>query len=270
MKAVFYTKYGPPESLRIREVEKPVPGDKEVLIKVHASTVNRTDCGWLRGKPVFARIITGIPGPKNKVPGTEFAGEIEAIGKGVTMFRPGERVFGFNEFRLGSHAEYMVMAQDGPMATLPVNITFAEAAPITEGGYYALCDIRAAKVQKGQKVLINGASGGIGSAAVQLAVYYGAEVTAVCGTKNLELVRLLGAGEVIDYTCQDFTRSNQRYDLVFDSVGKSSFAKCRPLLKKGGIYISTELGYMYQNPFLALITPLLREQKIIVSDSAHP
>jgi NADPH:quinone reductase-like Zn-dependent oxidoreductase len=263
VKAIYQTKYGPPETLRISEIEKPVPKDKEVLIKVYASTVNRTDCGWLRGKPVFARIITGITGPKNKVPGTEFAGEIESIGKGVTLFSPGEKVFGLNEFRLGSHAENMVVSQDGPITTIPANLTYAEAAPITEGAYYALCDIRAAKIQKGQKVLINGASGGIGSAAVQLALYFGAEVTAVCGTKNMELLKSLGAREVIDYTCQDFTKSNHRFDLVFDTVGKSSFIKCKPILKKGGIYISTELGYMCQNPFLALITPLFGNKKVL-------
>jgi NADPH:quinone reductase-like Zn-dependent oxidoreductase len=263
VKTIYQVKYGPPEFLQFREIEKPFPNDKEVLIKVYASTVNRTDCGWLRGKPVFARIVTGITGPKNKVTGTEFAGEIESVGKGVTLFSPGEKVFGFNEFKLGSHAEYMVMLQDGPMATIPANTTYAEAAPINEGAYYALCDIRAANIQKGQKVLVNGASGGIGSAAVQLAVYFGAEVTAVCGTKNLELLKSLGATEVIDYINQDFTKSNQRFDLMFDTVGKSSFKKCRPILKKGGIYISTELGYMCQNPFLALITPLFGNKKVL-------
>jgi NADPH:quinone reductase-like Zn-dependent oxidoreductase len=263
VKAFYQAKYGPPETLRFTEIEKPVPKDNEVLIKVYASTVNRTDCGWLRGKPVFARIITGIPGPKNKVTGTEFAGEVESVGKRVTLFTPGEKVFGLNEFKLGSHAEYMVMSQDGPMATIPANMTYIEAAPINEGAYYALCDIRAAKIQKGQKVLVNGASGGIGSAAVQLALYFGAEVTAVCGTKNLELLKSLGACEVIDYTRQDFTGSNQKFDLVFDSVGKSSFSKCKPILKKGGIYISNELGYMCQNPLLALITPLFGNKKVL-------
>ncbi|HLO58530.1 MAG TPA: NAD(P)-dependent alcohol dehydrogenase [Bacteroidales bacterium] len=262
MKAIYQAKYGPPESLQFREIEKPVPKAREVLIKVYASTVNRTDCGWLRGKPVFVRIVTGIPVPKNKVTGTEFAGEIEKVGKGVKIFKPGEKVFGLNEFKLGSHAEYMVMSEDGPIAAIPANTSYAEAAPICEGAYYALCDIRAAHIQKGQKVLVNGASGGIGSAAVQLAVYFGAEVTAVCGTKNLGLMKSLGATEVIDYTCQDFTKSNQKYDLVFDAVGKSSFRKCKPILKKRGIYISTELGYMGQNPILALITPLFGNKKV--------
>lgn len=263
MKAAIYTRYGPPEGIQIKDVEKPVPKDREVLIKVHASTVNRTDCGWLRGKPAIARIVSGIPKPANRVLGTEFAGEIEAIGKGVTLFKHGDKVFGFNEFKFGSLAEYMVMEQDGPMATMPVHMTYDEAAPITEGGHYALCDIRAAKIQKGHKVLINGASGGIGSAALQLAVYFGAEVTAVCGTKNMELVKSLGAREVIDYTRQDFTRINQTFHLVFDSVGKSSFKKCKPILKKRGIYISTELGYKYQNPFLAIITPLFGGKKLL-------
>ena len=263
MKAVIYTRYGPPEGLQIQDVEKPVPKDKEVLLKVHASTVNRTDCGWLRGRPAIARIVSGIPKPRNRVLGTEFAGEIEAIGKGVTLFKPGDKVFGFNEFKFGAHAEYMVMAQVGPMATIPVNMTYDEAAPITEGGHYALCDIRAAKIQKGQKVLINGASGGIGSAALQLAVYFGAEVTAVCNTKNIELAKSLGASEVIDYTRQDFTKINQTFHLVFDPVGKSSFKKCKPILKKRGIYVSNELGYKYQNPFLAIITPLFGGKKLL-------
>jgi NADPH:quinone reductase-like Zn-dependent oxidoreductase len=263
MKAVVYTRYGPPDVLQIKEVDKPVPTDREVLISVHASTVNRTDCGWLRGRPLFARIVTGIPYPKRQVPGTEFAGEIEAVGKEVTLFKTGDRVFGFNEFRLGSYARYMVMAQDGPMATMPSNMGYDEAAPITEGGHYALCDIRAANIQKGQKVLINGASGAIGSAGLQLAVYFGAEVTAVCGANNTALVRSLGAARVIDYTSQDFTRINQTFDLVFDSVGKSSFKKCRPILKQRGIYLTHEPGRFMQNPFLAIITPLWRGKKML-------
>jgi NADPH:quinone reductase-like Zn-dependent oxidoreductase len=263
MKAVIYTRYGPPEGLQIQDVEKPVPKGREVLLKVHASTVNRTDCGWLRGRPAIARIVSGIPKPRNRVLGTEFAGEIEAIGKGVTLFKPGDKVFGFSEFKFGAHAEYMVMAEEGPIATIPVNMTYDEAAPITEGGHYALYDIRAAKIQKGQKVLINGASGGIGSAALQLAVYFGAEVTAVCGTKNIELAKSLGASEVIDYTRQDFTKINQTFHLVFDPVGKSSFKKCRPILKNHGIYVANELGHKYQNPFLAIITPLFGGKKLL-------
>ena len=264
MKAVLYTNYGPPEVLQFKEIEKPIPKDNEVLIRVHAATVNRTDCGWLRAKPFFVRLFIGLFKPKYKVLGTEFAGEIEATGKNVSLFKCGDMVFGFNEFKFGSHAEYMVMPELGTITTIPNNLSLQEAAPITEGGHYALCDIRAAKIQKGHKIIINGASGGIGSAAVQLAVYFGAEVTGVCATKNIDLIKSLGACEVIDYTKQDFTKINQTFDFVFDAVGKSSFNKCKPILKKKGIYISTELGYLSQNPFLAIITPLFGNKKVLM------
>jgi NADPH:quinone reductase-like Zn-dependent oxidoreductase len=201
--------------------------------------------------------------PKNKTLGCEFAGEIEAIGKDVKLFKPGERVFGYNDIRFGAHAQYMVMAENDPITTMPVNSSYEDAAPITEGAHYALCDIRAAKIQSGQNILINGATGAIGSAAVQLVKYLGAEVTAVCDTKNVDLVKSLGANVVIDYKKEDFTKLTQSFDVVFDAVGKSSFGKCKPLLKKGGIYMSTELGYMSQNPFLALITPLLGGKKVL-------
>lgn len=263
MKAIIHTQYGSPEVLQLKEVEKPTPKDNEVLIKVHATTVNRTDCGFRSAEYFISRFFSGLFRPKNQILGNEFAGEIEAIGKDVKMFQPGDQVFGYNDIQFGAHAEYMVMAEDGPITTMPANLTFEEAAPITEGGHYALCDIRAAKVRSGQKVLINGATGAIGSAAVQLVRYFGAEVTAVCDTKNVELVKSLGANEVIDYTKQDFTKLNQTFDFVFDAVGKSSFGKCKSLLKKGGIYISTELGYMSQNLFLALITPLLGGKKLL-------
>lgn len=181
----------------------------------------------------------------------------------VKSFQPGDRVFGYNDITFGAHAEYMVMAEDGPVATMPAGLTFEEAAPITEGCHYALCDIRAAKVSPGQKVLVNGATGAIGSAAVQLCRYYGAEVTAVCATQHLELVRVLGAKTVIDYTKEDFTKIGDRFDFVFDAVGKSSFGQCKPILKSKGIYISTELGKGGQNPFLALITPVLGGKKLL-------
>jgi len=263
MKAIIHTSYGPPEVLQLKEVEKPTPKDNEVLIKVHATTVNRTDCGFRSAEYFISRFFSGLFRPKNQTLGNEFAGEIEAIGKNVRSFQPGGKVFGYNDITFGAHAEYMLMAEDGPITTMPANLTYEEAAPITEGGHYALCDIRAAKIRSGQKVLINGATGAIGSAAVQLVRYFGAVVTAVCDTKNVELLKSLGANEVIDYTKQDFTKLNQTFDFVFDAVGKSSFGKCKPLLKKNGIYISTELGYMGQNPFLAMITPLLGGKKLL-------
>jgi NADPH:quinone reductase-like Zn-dependent oxidoreductase len=263
MKAAIYTKYGPPEVVQLSEVEKPVPKDNEVLIKNYAATVNRTDCGFRSAEYFIVRFFSGLIRPKNKTLGNEFAGEIEAVGKDVTSFKPGDKVFGYNDTKFGAHAEYMVMAGNEAITTMPSNMTYEEAAPITEGAHYALCDIRAAKIQSGQRILINGATGAIGSAAVQLVKFFGAEVTAVCDTKNVDLVKSLGANVVIDYTKEDFKKINQTFDVVFDAVGKSSFRKCKPLLKKGGIYMSTELGYMSQNPFLALITPLLGGKKVL-------
>jgi NADPH:quinone reductase-like Zn-dependent oxidoreductase len=263
MKAAIYTQYGLPEVVQLSEVEKPIPKDNEVLIKVHASTVNRTDCGFRSAEYFISRFFSGLINPKNPILGNEFAGEIEAIGKNVTLFKVGDKVFGYNDTRFGAHAEYMVTAENNPITTIPKNLTYEEAAPITEGAHYALCDIRAAKIQSGQNVLINGATGGIGSSAVQIVKYLGAKVTAVCDTKNVELVKSLGADVVIDYKKEDFTKINDKFDVVFDAVGKSSFGKCKPLLKEKGIYMSTELGYMSQNPFLAIITPLLGGKKLL-------
>ena len=263
MKAIIYTQYGPPEVVRLTEVEKPVPKDNEVLIKVRAATVNRTDCGFRSAEYFIVRFFSGLFRPNNKILGNEFAGDIEAMGKDVKSFRIGDKVFGYNDTKFGAHAEYMVMAEDDSITTMPENLTYDEAAPITEGAHYALCDIRAAKIHSGQKILINGATGAIGSAAVQIVKYLGAEVTAVCDTKNVELVKSLGADVVIDYTKEDFTNINHTFDVVFDAVGKSSFRKCKPLLEKGGIYMSTELGNMSQNPFLAIITPLFGDKKVL-------
>ncbi len=254
MKAVVYTKYGPPDVLKLKEVAKPIPKDNEVLIKIHATTVNRTDCGFLKAKPFFARLMIGLIKPKNTILGNEFAGEIEAIGKDVTTFKVRDKVFGFDGDNFGAHAEYVTKPEDSVITTMPENMTYEQAAPSNEGAHYALNDIRKAKVKKGQRVLVNGATGAIGSAAVQLLKYFDADVTAVCKGKDFELAKSLGADKLIDYTKEDFTKDKQKYDFVFDSVGKSSFAKCKRLLKPGGIYISTELGYMAQNPFLALIT----------------
>lgn len=258
-----YTQYGPPEVVQLTEVDKPVPKEKEVLIKVHVATVNRTDCGFRSAEYFIVRFFSGLVRPNNKTLGNEFAGEIEAIGKEVKLFKPGDSVFGYNDTKFGAHAEYMVMAENEAITTMPDILTYEQAAPITEGGHYALCDIRAAKIKSGQKVLINGATGAIGSAAVQLVNYFGAEVTAVCDTKNVDLIKSLGAKVVIDYKKEDFTKIKQTFDVVFDAVGKSSFGKCKPLLKKGGIYMSTELGYMSQNPFLALVTPWLGGKKVL-------
>lgn len=263
MKAVIYTKYGPPEVLQFKEVEKPSPTDNEVIIKIHAATVNRTDCGFRSSEYFISRFFSGLFRPKNKILGNEFAGEIEAVGKNVTSFNIGDKVFGYNDTKFGAHAEYMTMAESGTLTTMPDNISFEEAAPIVEGGHYALCDIRAAKIKAGQNVMIYGASGGIGSAAVQLAKFFGAAVTAVCNTKNVELVKSLGADIVIDYTLQDYTKTDQSFDFIFDAVGKSSFGKCKPILNKKGIYISTELGKNSENIFFALTTLIFGNKKVL-------
>jgi NADPH:quinone reductase-like Zn-dependent oxidoreductase len=263
MKAAIHTRYGPPEVLHLTEVPKPTPKDNEVLIKIYATTVNRTDCGFRSAEYFISRFFSGLFKPKNQILGNEFAGVIEATGKNVTAFQPGEKVFGYNDTTFGAHAENMVMPENGPMSTIPSGLTFEEAVCITEGGHYALCDIRAAKVKAGQNVMIYGATGAIGSAAVQMAKYFGATVTAVCNTKNVELVKSLGADLVIDYTKEDFTKTGQSFDFVFDAVGKTSFGKCKPILSKNGIYISTELGKNSQNVFLALSTPLFGGKKVL-------
>ena len=263
MKAAIHTKYGPPEVVKIMEVDKPVPKYNEVLIKVYATTVNRTDCGFRSAQYFVSRFFSGLLKPKFNTLGNEFAGVIEDVGKKVTSFTIGDKVFGYNDYKFGAHAEYMTLAEDEAITKMPENLTFVEAAPLAEGGHYALCDIRAAKVKSGQNVMIYGASGAIGSAAVQLVKSLGAKVTAVVNTKNVELLKSLGADHVIDYTREDFTKTEQKFDFIFDSVGKSSFEKCKPLLVDNGIYISTELGKNGENIFYALTTPLFGRKKVL-------
>jgi NADPH:quinone reductase-like Zn-dependent oxidoreductase len=263
MKAVVYTKYGSPDVLELKEIEKPTPKNNEVLIKIHATTVNRTDSATRMAKPFIARFFTGLFRPNKTVLGIEFAGKIEAIGKEVTSYKVGDKVFGFSEFNFGAHAEYMTMPENGSLATIPTNMTFEEAAPSTEGAHYAYNFINKVNIKHGHKILVNGASGGIGSAMVQLLKYFGTDVTAVCDTKNIELVKSLGARKVFDYTKEDFTKDAQKYDCIFDAVGKSSFAKCKPLLQPNGVYISSELGSMSQNIFYALVTPIFANKKVI-------
>ena len=257
MKAIVYTKYGPPDVLQLKEVEKPVPMDNEVLIKVHATTVNRTDNATIKAIPFFARLITGLFKPKKHIPGTEFSGEIEAAGKNVSSLKIGDRVFGFDDQGSMSHAQYLAIAEDKAV-TIPDNVTYEQAAASTEGAHYAYNFISKVNLQRGQHVLVNGATGAIGSAAVQLLKYLDVNVTAVCATKNIELVKSLGASKVIDYTKEDFTKDDQQYDFVFDTVGKSSFFKCKRLLRPGGVYISSDLGYLAQNIYLPLITPIIK------------
>jgi len=257
MKAVVYEKYGPPEVLQLKEVERPVPKDNEVLIKIFATTVNRTDCGFRKPEyPVIIRLINGLFKPKRKILGSELAGVVEAVGKNVKLFKVGNEVFGLTGNNFGAHAEYICIPEDGAIEIKPPNYGFEEAAAVCDGLMLAYNYIKEIKDPARKKILIYGASGSIGAAAVQLAKYYGAEVMAVCNTKNLELVKTLGAEVVIDYTKEDFTKINQTFDVFMDSVGKSSYFKCKKLLKPGGIYFSTDLGYLAQNPFLALWTSI--------------
>ncbi|WP_345974342.1 NAD(P)-dependent alcohol dehydrogenase [Sulfurimonas sp. HSL3-7] len=257
MKAVIWTRYGPPDLLRLAEVKKPTPRDDELLIQVQAATVNRTDCASIRAKPFFMRLVTGVFKPKKQIPGTEFAGVVEAVGKEVTSLKAGDKVFGFDDKGTESQAQYMTIHEESAIS-MPEDLSYREAAGCFEGAHYAYNFINKVALKKGQSVLVNGATGAIGSAAVQLLNSFGIRVTAVCATESIALVKSLGAEKVIDYKKEDFTRDENKYAFVFDTVGKSSFFKCRHLLQPGGAYISSDLGYMAQNIFLPLITPLIR------------
>ena len=252
MRAVVHDRYGSPDVLRLEEVEQPVPKDDEVLIRVHATTVNRSDCGWRSGVPFFSRFFTGVRRPRRRILGSEFAGEIAAIGSSVSKFAVGDQVFGACGF--GAHAEYVCMRESRMIAHKPKGMSFQEAAAVCDGVVIAGACLKAADLRKGRSILIYGASGSIGTAAVQLARHSGAHVTAVCDTKHVELVKSLGADEVIDYTKDDFTKNGRRYDVVFDAVGKNSFRRCRRAISRGGTYIETDLGFMWHVPPLALLT----------------
>lgn len=250
MKAAVITEYGAPGVVQVRDVQRPDPANDELLIKVHAATVNRTDCGYRGGKPFPIRFLSGWRRPKLPVLGTEFAGVVAAIGSGVTSFRVGDRICGWCEGTFGSHAEYMTVRADRPLNCLiPEWVAFEEAAPSTEGSHYALGFFTRAGVETGQDVMIYGATGAIGSAAVQLAKKRGLTVTAVCATEHVDLVKDLGADRVIDYMTEDYTRDTGSYDLVIDAVGKSSFWKCRRLLKPKGIYTASDRPWI-QKPGL--------------------
>ena len=256
MKASNYKKYGSPSVIQVKEVDKPTPKDNEVLIRVHATTVNRTDCAMLRAKPFIMRFITGLFKPTNPILGTDFAGEIASLGKSVKSYKVGDRVFGFEDIGANSHAQYMVRTEESPMAIIPAAISYKQAAASIEGVHYALNMLNKVPLQSGQKVLVNGATGAIGSAAVQLLVHFGLEVTAVCNTQSIVLIKSLGASSIFDYQKEDFTQVEGKYSFIFDTVGKSTFAKCKPLLEAKGAYISSEIGHNGENLFFALSTPI--------------
>jgi len=247
MKAIVYEKYGPPDVLELRDVPKPTPKDNEVLVRVCATTVTKYDC-WCRsstaptGFGLLMRMASGIRKPKQPILGTELAGEIEAVGKDVRLFKEGDQVFGDTGMSSGTNVEYICLPEDGAVAIKPANMTYEEAAAVPYGALTALFFLKNGNIQSGQKVLIFGASGGVGNYALQLAKYFGAEVTGVCSTTKVEFVESLGADKVIDYTKEDFTKSGQTYDIIFDTVGKSPVSGCKRSLKKNGFYLLTTFG----------------------------
>ncbi|MFD2033575.1 NAD(P)-dependent alcohol dehydrogenase [Belliella marina] len=263
MRAIVHTNYGPPEVAKLTEVPKPLPKDNEVLVKVHATTVNRTDAGFRSAEYFISRFWSGLLRPKYQILGSEFAGTIEDVGQRVTVFKKGDKVFGYNDISFGGHGEYLTISESDAITIIPHGFSFTEAAAMTEGAHYALVDIKAAKVKSGQNVLVYGATGAIGSAAVQLLKHFGAIVTAVCNTKNIELIKSLSADRIIDYQTQDFTKTAQKFEFIFDAVGKSSFGQCKPLLTNKGVYISTELGKNGENILLALTTPIWGGKRLL-------
>ena len=261
MKAAVRSKYGSPKVLTIREVKIPTPKDDEILIRVYATTVNRTDCHILSGLPFIMRFFTGLFKPRLATTGTDFAGQIESAGKNVKSFKPGDKVMGFGgAFGCGSHAQYFTLPETKAIITIPGNITYDQAAACIEGASYALDVVNMVNPAAGQKALVIGATGAIGSSTVQFLKFHGVYVTAVCSSENSDLVKSLGADKVIDYKNDDFTKDRERYDFIFDSVAKSTFSKCKHLLKKKGIYTSS--GGI-ENIFPLLITPLLGGKKVL-------
>jgi NADPH:quinone reductase-like Zn-dependent oxidoreductase len=245
------------------DVSRPAPEPDELLVRVHATTVNRTDCGFRAAHPWFIRAFTGLTKPKRTILGNEFSGVVEAVGHDVSRFAVGDRVFGYDDTRFGAHAEYLTIGQDAAVATMPDGRDFEVMAASTEGSHYALAYIRAAGVDSSSEVLVYGATGAIGTAAVQIIKSLGAHVTAGCSSEHVDLVASLGADRVIDRSTTDFTAGSQRYDLVFDAVGKCTFRQCRKLLKARGIWTSTDLGPLSQNPLLALATRPSRGRRVL-------
>ena len=262
MKAAINKRYGSPDIVAIGEAPKPAPKADEVLVRVHATTVSRTDCGMLRAKPFIVRFFFGLRRPKRTILGMDFAGTVEAVGRDVTSFQPDQRVFGMSPDDFGGHAEYLCVPENGTIATTPTRLPSGEAV-VCEGAWYADTNLRAFGLEPGHKILIYGASGAIGTSAVQLAKSYGAEVTAVVATRHLELARSLGADRVVDYTAEDFTQIDESFDFVFDAVGKTTFFRCRRLLKPDGVFAATDLGPWLQNPLLELWSSITRSKRVI-------
>ena len=259
MRAVVFDRYGPPEVLRLEDVERPAPDDDQALVRVRATTVTRTDAGLRSAEFFISRFFTGLLKPKYRTPGMEFAGEVAAIGASVIEFKIGDEVFGVKS--TGANAEYVTISESGAVAPKPTDLTFEEAAAVCDGACAALSCLRGIDLGPGRRLAVYGASGSIGTAAVQVAKHLGAHVTAVCGAKNVELVRSLGADEVVDYQREDFTKNGQTYDVVFDAVGKQSFRRCRRSLNPGGVFVTTDPGFLWHAPLVALLTRWIGDRR---------
>jgi NADPH:quinone reductase-like Zn-dependent oxidoreductase len=271
MKAVVHDKYGPPSVLRLEEVERPVPKEDEILVRIHATTLNRTDCHVRAANPFLWRLFgTGLLRPKQRLSGSDLAGEVVEVGAAVTEFAVGDRVFGTSGYRFGAHAEFMCVKESARIAQMPEGLTFEEAAAACDGALPALASLRVVGAREGLSMVIYGASGAYGTAAVQLAKHFGAYVTAVCNTKNVELVRSLGADEVVDYLREDFTKRGKTYDVVLDAVGKHSFRRSRRALKPDGVFVATDLGFMWHVPALALWSRRFGKRKLVFPIGSSP
>lgn len=264
MKASVNQRYGSPNVLELRDVPIPVPDPGEVLVKIHATTVGRTDSCALRAHPWFVRPYTGLLRPKRTVLGLDFAGTVETLGLGVSKFSEGDRVFGLTPHGYGAHAEYVCVPADSAISAMPVGKDFSDVV-VCEGAWYANSNLRKFNIQPGNNILIYGASGAIGTSAVQLAKIYGADVTAVVSTPHIQLALSLGADRVVDYKAEDFTKISERFDFVLDAVGKSSYFQCRALLKPGGVYAATDLGPWWQNVLLSLWSSMTGNGRVVLA-----
>ncbi len=263
MKAAVSKRYGSPDVIRFMDVATPHPKDNEVRVKVYATTVNRTDCGLRAAHPFITRFFTGFFRPKNIILGSEFTGTIDAVGKEVKSFKAGDEVFGISTSKYGAHAEYLCINEEASITKIPVDLNLENALAICEGSWYAWNNLKEVKLKPGDTMLINGGSGSIGSAAIQLAKSCGVEITAVTNTKNMKLVKELGASQVIDYIREDFTQLDVQFNYIFDAVGKSTYFRCKKLLKPKGVFFSTELGPYIQNPLLVLWTSMFGSKKVL-------